>query len=804
MVDEHQPPEPSSGEPRTHTAAECPSCGRFVGPYERCPYCGADVGQRMAVRVFKYGSLVLAVVGVALLLLVARRITVPVVEIGSLSGTMNWAYVRVEGIVTRQAAYDAEAGTLRLWVGDGSGEILVTAYRPEAEWLMTEALVPTMGDGVAVEGTLRIKEEFQYLVLNVPQHTEVRPAEAMAVSIDELERSPLYQRVTVRGVIREDRTPYEGLRLLTLRDAAGEVEVALWSEAATLSGAWPELRVGQPLQVTGAVDQYEGKPQVSVGRASDLEVLEEEIALAPERRLGDLSAALAGELAVVEGMIVEVDAFSAGVKLTLEDSSGAVTLLLWQDLYDSLADRASIVEGARIRALGEVAEYRGELEVVPQLPADVTVLAAAERIVAARQLGEISAEDVGRTVEVEGVLKSLRTFSAGVRGMLDDGTGTVTLLLWQEVYDGLADSASLAPGAVLQVEGEVAEYRGELEVVPRAPGDVAVVGRVELPLELLAIGQASADDVGQTVQMEGRIAEVTPFSKGTRYSLDDGTGTILLLLWQDVYDELGDPAVLAVGTQVLVRGEVAEYQGELEIVPQFPADVLVTAAELTPQPTPQATDFATPQATPLPTLQPTPTAAPERRTIGAISAADVGNTFTIDRAGIAEVDYFSAGVQYVLEDGSGRITLLVWQNVMEEIEDRHDLFPGSQVRVAGEIDKYQGELEIVPHWGTDVQVLDRGERLPIEGRLAGEISGSDEGRVFTVEGQVTRSEGDGWLQMWIDDGSGELLIYVPTRVVEFLPADIGVGARLRVTGEVDVYRGQLEIIPLAGADVEVR
>ncbi len=781
----------------------------------------------MAVRAFKYGSLVLAVVGVALLLLVARRITVPVVEIGSLTGTMNWAYVRVEGIVTRQPAYDAEAGTLRLWVGDGGGEILVTAYRPEAEWLMDEGLVPTMGDGVALEGTLRIKEEFQYLVLNVPQHTEVRPAEAVAVSIDELGDSPLYQRVTVRGVIRDDRTPYEGLRILTLRDAGGEVEVALWTEAPSLTGAWPELRVGQAVQVMGAVDQYEGSPQVSVGRARDVEVLEEEMTLAPERRIGDLSAALAGELAVVEGTIAEVDAFSAGVKIRLDDGSGAVTLLLWQDLHDSLADRASLVEGAVIRVLGEVAEYRGELEIVPQLPADVMVLAAAERVVAGRQLGELSVDDVGRTVGVEGVLKSLRTFSAGVKGILDDGTGTVTLLLWQEVYDGLADAASLVPGAVLQVEGEVAEYKGELEVVPRAPADVAVVGLVELPLAPLAIGEVSIDDVGQSVQMEGQITEVTPFSKGTRYSLDDGTGTIILLLWQEVYDGLDDAAALAVGTRVLVRGEVAEYQGELEIVPQFPADIAVTGVEPTSQPTPQATDVAkqpTPQATPeatdlvanqptrhatpQPTLQPTPhptpTPAPERRTIGAITTGDVGSTFTIHGAWIAEVDYFSAGVQYVLDDGSGRIILLVWQNVMEEVEGRHDLFPGSRVQVAGEIAEYQGKLEIVPRRGADVEVLDRGERLPVEARLVGDISGSDEGRVFTVEGRVTRSEGDGWLRIWIDDGSGELLIYVPTRVVDYLPEGIGVGVRLRVTGEVDVYRGQLEIIPLAGADVEVR
>jgi hypothetical protein len=45
---------------------------------------------------------------------------------------------------------------------------------------------------------------------------------------------------------------------------------------------------------------------------------------------------------------------------------------------------------------------------------------------------------------------------------------------------------------------------------------------------------------------------------------------------------------------------------------------------------------------------------------------------------------------------------------------------------------------------------------------------------------------------------------VPEREAEYLPAGIGAGVRLRVTGEVDIYQGQLEIIPLAGADVEVQ
>jgi DNA/RNA endonuclease YhcR with UshA esterase domain len=767
----------------------------------------------MAVRAFKYGSLVLAVVGVAVLLLVARQSQVPVVQIGSLSGTMNWAYVRVEGIVTRQPTYDPDDGTLRLWVGDGSGEMMVMAYRSEAEWLVNEGLVPTMGDGVALEGTLRIKEEFQYLVLNVPQHTELQPAEPVEVAIDQVSADRLYQRVVVRGVIRDDRSPYEGLRILTLRDAGGEIEVTLPTDAAALTGAWPDLRVGQSVEVTGTVDSYRGTPQISAGRGSDLDVLDEALAIAVERRIGDLSAAAASEMVVVEGVVAKVNPFSAGVKLTLDDDDGTVTLLLWQDLYELLDDSGTLVEGMRVRAQGELAEYRGELEIVPELPSDVTVLGAAERVVHERQLGALSPGDQGQVVRVEGVLKSLRTFSAGAKGTLDDDTGTITLLLWQEVYDGLPDPSALVPGAVIRVEGDVDEYRGELEIVPRAPADVSVVGLVELPLEEVAIGQLSTDDLGQTVQIDGQIAEVIPFSAGIKYTLDDGTGTITLLLWQEIREGLEDPAALTMTARLSARGGVAEYQGDLELIPQFPSDIKVTtAAELatftptlalqpTSQPTPQPTSRPTSQPTTKPTSQPAPSPVPQ--SIASITAGDAGRMSLVE-GHIAGIDYFSSGVKYSLEDGTGRIILLVWQNVMEEIASRHDLFPGSQVRVEGEIEEYQGELEIVPRRGSDVVVLVRGGSLPIEERTVGAVTPADEGRTFVVQGKVTRTESKGWLRVWIDDGTGELLIFVPEREVGYLPMGIGPGVQLRITGEVDIYNGQLEIIPLAGADVEVR
>jgi DNA/RNA endonuclease YhcR with UshA esterase domain len=585
------------------------------------------------------------------------------------------------------------------------------------------------------------------------------------------------------------------------------------------------------------VDQYKGIPQISLGRDSDLVALDGAIALAPQRRLGELSAQDVGDMALVEATIVRVDPFSAGVKFRLDDGTGLVTLLVWQELYESLTGRDALVAGTRVRILGEVAEYRGDLEIVPQIASDLAVLGSSGRDVERRALGELSEDDTGRTVAVQGILCSLQAFSAGVKGTLDDDTGTATLLLWQDLYEGLSDGSRLVPGAILEVQGEVNLYRGELEIVPQSPKNVTVVGLAELPSDRRAIEQVTSADVDQVIELVGRITGAVPFSKGIRYTLDDGTGTVTLLLWHDVYEQLADEALLSVGAEVGVHGKVAEYLGQLEIVPQMPGDIRVAApvAGSTAQETPEAvaspaespvatvtpggkppvvmtgtptagptmgTPEVPPQPSPPPTPLPTATLPFETKDLGSITNDDIGRSLTVAKAGIVDVDYFSQGVKYRLEDGKGSIILLLWQNVLEEFSGRYDLVLGSQLQVTGRIDQFAGDLELVPRGGADIILLARGERLPLEERLARNVTASDEGRIFTVEGTVTRVEGSGWIKVWLADSTGEILIFVPERTVPYLPAGIGHGVRLRATGAVDIYQGTVEIIPLAGADVK--
>ncbi|MDY7075565.1 MAG: hypothetical protein SXV54_01445, partial [Chloroflexota bacterium] len=115
------------------TTSNCPSCGRYVGPYgdKACSYCGAHLTGRTSIRVVKIAAITLATVGLVALWLAATHAEVPLIQIGQAGSTMNMAYVRLEGHCTRAPSYDPESDYLSFWMEDDTGEIRISAYRAE-------------------------------------------------------------------------------------------------------------------------------------------------------------------------------------------------------------------------------------------------------------------------------------------------------------------------------------------------------------------------------------------------------------------------------------------------------------------------------------------------------------------------------------------------------------------------------------------------------------------------------------------------------------------------------------------------
>jgi DNA/RNA endonuclease YhcR with UshA esterase domain len=197
-------------------------------------------------------------------------------------------------------------------------------------------------------------------------------------------------------------------------------------------------------------------------------------------------------------------------------------------------------------------------------------------------------------------------------------------------------------------------------------------------VELASIGTITSNLVGEELTVKGTVVGAASFSQGFEFTLDDGTGRIVLLMWHDVYDDCWDSPQINLGTVVRASGEVSVYEGQLQIEPHFGGEVKAIAG---------------------------PSAQPPRRDIGSISGDDAGQRVTIEGE-VLRTEGLSSAVKVFIKDETGEVLVFVWRNVLDRIDRNTALgTPGSRVRVVGTAQVYRSNLEVVPALPNDVVVL---------------------------------------------------------------------------------------------------
>jgi len=427
------------------------------------------------VRAVKLAAILLATVGLLALWWLARRMDIPTVSAADALGTMNMAYVRIAGHVSRSVTYDPTSGYLAFWLDDGTGEVHVTSYRDVTEALLASGMVPALGDDVTVAGTLRIREDYVAMTLNVAEHLELHRPEPVTVKAGTLTPLDAGQRVRIVGEVRGVRVPYAGMTLITVRDDSGEVIVAVDGTTVALTGALPEIVEGQGIDVVGAVSLYKDTPQIVPATVADivLSAAPPETAAVPVTTLSAVTPDAAGSWLRLQGRVVAMEGFNGGMKATLDDGTAQIVLVLWNDVYTALENPLALDVGAEVVVEGEIDVYAEELQIVPQDVADITIVTPAPEIPWVA-VGDLRTFDAGRVVRLRGVLGAPEGFSAGAKAPLDDGSGVITVLLWTNILTSL-DPPPTA-GMQVEVSGVIQEYRGELEIVPRSTLDWRVGG----------------------------------------------------------------------------------------------------------------------------------------------------------------------------------------------------------------------------------------------------------------------------------------------------------------------------------------
>jgi DNA/RNA endonuclease YhcR with UshA esterase domain len=189
--------------------------------------------------------------------------------------------------------------------------------------------------------------------------------------------------------------------------------------------------------------------------------------------------------------------------------------------------------------------------------------------------------------------------------------------------------------------------------------------------------------------------------------------------------------------------------------------------------------------------------------ISQVSAVPQGQFVTV-QGEIAEERAFKAGMRYLLRDEGASVTLVLFDRALKQSPGIDRLLPGALVRVTGKVDTYRDERQIVPVRGSDVRILRPAP--PVPSARIGDLTPADDGRLVVLSGQLVGADSfSAGFKFQLDDGSGRIALTVFENVYDGLarPEQVNLGARVSVTGVLSLYKTALEVVPAAGARLQV-
>ena len=322
------------------------------------------------MKLFKALILVLALSSTLAFVFASRATPRNVTAISAISPSMNFAYVQIQGKVI---AYPSLSdGFLSFRVQDETGsEMRVSAYRDVVSALIAAQRVPMPGDAITVEGTLRVRDDVASLVLNTVDGLRLNTPQAASLELAALDAMVLGDRVTVSGQVRRVREISQGLKVISLRQGSGVADVLLPTGLAAAFGTAPDLALGRWVSVTGATGEFRGERQVLPRHADDLVALPDASPIEP-RPIDALGKPLLGQWVAVQGLVTDLRPFKQGTRIELQDANGArIVIVAFDSAWNTVPFSQTLDINDSLQVQGELAEYRGELEIVPELSSDI-------------------------------------------------------------------------------------------------------------------------------------------------------------------------------------------------------------------------------------------------------------------------------------------------------------------------------------------------------------------------------------------------------------------------------------------------
>lgn len=386
--------------------------------------------------------------------------------------------------------------------------------------------------------------------------------------------------VEIAGVVTQPPTYNPAAQTISfwVDDGTGEMLVsAFQNETMALVKGGHVPAVGDHVTVQGTLRLREDLAAMTINLAEALK-LERPTPIAVT--IGAINAELALQPVEVTARILSTREPYTGLTLiTLQDATGEIDAALDQTTRSLTGDPPKFAPGDLVRLSGVVTLFKDTPQItlitsqaIEVLPPDTVLI---DNLSEPEALTPIADIRVGMVAKVEGEIKSVESFSSGFSFVLDDGNGTLALSLRDRIYQKVVGVEGLRAGARVQTVGLATFFNGTLQIAPDQ-AEVVTVLMAGKPAETVTeINKIGLAQVGQVLTVGGKIVAVNPFSDGTRLTVDDGTGTSGVLIWENVLGYVPEAERLELGQSVRVTGRVDQFEGNIEIVPQIGFDVIL-------------------------------------------------------------------------------------------------------------------------------------------------------------------------------------------------------------------------------------
>lgn len=559
--------------------ANCPSCQRFVGPHDRCPYCGAEMHQRMSLRVFRIGAIVVAVVGIACLHLMALHRDIPLRRIEEVTPQMNFGYIAIEGVARMPMRYYTQGDRVTgstLVIDDGTGEMRVQAYTHVAAALKDSGVIVRTGDRVKASGVVRvIGDDSIRLLLQAPDHVVVQDAaDTHTVALDELAHRKDGENIRLQATIERiqrpfaERAPYS----IYLKDGTGNAQVVLWESQFEDLHADEQLLPGTLVDVRGIVTFFRGNPQIRLEHTEDFIILAHATATdampmgdAPEtdrgtsRSLADITQNDIGSRITVEATVASLrtppDDSRAPYTLTVTDGTRTLPIVFWDATHTHITDKRSLNAQAQIRATVTVASYRNDIQLRLNNANDLMYLGMAEEPVSAPRprerertvsptpatdriytVAEAASLSEGRRVTITGEVIDIRSprpeSRTPYRVILADTPEPREMIIWPDTFSALPLDSRPRRGCIITANVTIGSFRNQVQFQLVDAESLTITGEaVDAPVpvtptppsvsptteeETMSPQDAAALPVGRVVIIHGTVERTTHPREGTR------------------------------------------------------------------------------------------------------------------------------------------------------------------------------------------------------------------------------------------------------------------------------------------------